>query len=103
MKTTELYVEKHLDSQKTAADFSGIVLLLSETCDALPVRISLWKGELKKYEFHMITSEWTDGVREMRAEILNTDHKTAERIFRMIVRGAVPPSTLCEVLSDLLS
>ena len=102
MKTTELYVEKHLDSRETAADFSGLVLLSSETCDALPVRISLWKGELKKYAFYVITSEWTDGMHEMRAEILNTDHKTAERIFRMIVRGTVPPSTLREVLSDLL-
>ena len=102
MKTTELYQEQHLDSRETAADFSGLVLLSSETCDALPVRISLWKGEVNGYGFYMIVSEWIDGKRATKAEILNTDRKTAERIYKMVLRGAVPPCTLREVMFDLL-
>ena len=103
MKTTELYQEQHLGTtHEAASDETETALIASAVCEALPVRISLWKGGVNGYGFYMIVSEWVDGKRETKAEILNTDRKTAERIYKMILRGAVPPRTLREVMFDLL-
>ena len=78
----------------------GTELLFStETRGTLSLTISLYSIPLGRDVFFAVFSRDADSV---AAEMIGTDRSSAESVYRRIARGSVPPSTLHEVIFDLL-
>ena len=85
----------------SATKKDALTLLSEKTTEGeLTLTLSLYRVTMRGCEFHAVVS--SDG-RESDAAFLTGDPEEAERIFGMLVSGSVPPSTLREIVYDLLS
>ena len=79
----------------------SITLLAERKAEGeLPLSLSLYRVTMRGCEFHAVIS--SDG-KESDAAFLTGNADDAERLFGMLVSGSVPPSTLREIVYDLLS
>ena len=81
------------------------VRLLSENdCreEELTLRLSLYRVTLEECDFYAVASRRVDGDRTTcAAELLGQDRRAAESIYQRLVRGAVSPTVLHEIVFDL--
>lgn len=67
--------------------------------EELALQISLYRIPIGTTAFYAIV---TQDAEQIAAELIGTEYQAAESIYRRIVRGTVPPSTLHEMIFDLV-
>lgn len=99
MTNTDMNCEQRLLGQNSVETISE-----TETCDGILLRISLYHLTISAREYYVVTSDDSPaGGSHTAAAIVGCNRRSAERAYRKIVRGSVPPATLCEVVFDLIS
>ena len=86
-------------SAKEEADRTVECLFCIKCSEELALQISLYRIPIGKAAFYAVA---TQDAERIAAELIGTEYQTAESIYRRIVRGTVPPSTLHEVIFDLV-
>ena len=94
----------HYTRERTAAsDFITTDLLLkTETHEGLDLLVSLYHFGYKNHTFYAIVSEELPEGKACAMEIIGSDLHLAEHFYERVVKGAVPPSTLSEIVCDAL-
>ena len=79
-----------------------IPIAVAEIRDELDLDVSLYRIDFHGIDFYAVASENRSNREDAALAFLGKDRTVAERCYKMIVKGSVPPSTLREVVFDLL-